>query len=98
MTGTHYRARPCVLAGHSLKGETETMQRPEGFPQSIVLCGVRDIQDYSIRSSSGEMIAGGSPFNVAAKSLRLGASAESERAGTRRTLDRWKGRLGWRLE
>ena len=47
-------------------------QRPDGFPWSIVLCGVRDIQDYRIRSSAGEMIAGGSPFNVVAKSLRLG--------------------------
>ena len=53
-------------------------RRPEGFPQSIVLCGVRDIQDYRIRSSSGEMIAGGSPFNVAAKSLRLGDFTEAE--------------------
>ena len=47
-------------------------QRPEGFPQSVVLCGVRDIRDYRIRSSTGEIIAGGSPFNVAAKSLRMG--------------------------
>ena len=47
-------------------------QRPNGFPSSIVLCGVRDIQDYRIRSSAGEMIAGGSPFNVIAKTLRLG--------------------------
>ena len=53
-------------------------RRPEGFPQSIVLCGVRDIQDYRIRSSSGEVIAGGSPFNVAAKSLRLGDFTEAE--------------------
>ena len=53
-------------------------QRPEGFPQSVVLCGVRDIQDYRIRSSSGEMIAGGSPFNVSAKSLRLGDFTETE--------------------
>ena len=37
-------------------------QRPEGFPQSVVSCGVRDIHDYRIRSSSGEVIAGGSPF------------------------------------
>ena len=58
-------------------------QRPEGFPQSVVLCGVRDIQDYRIRSSSGEMIAGGSPFNVSAKSLRLGDFTETEtRAAT----------------
>ena len=52
--------------------------RPEGFPQSIVLCGVRDIRDYRIKSSAGEVIAGGSPFNVAAKSLRLGDFTEAE--------------------
>ena len=53
-------------------------QRPEGFPASIALCGVRDIRDYRIRSSTGEVIAGGSPFNVAAKSLRLGDFSECE--------------------
>ena len=53
-------------------------ERPEGFPASIVLCGVRDIQDYRIRSSSGEVVAGGSPFNIAAKSLRLGDFTEGE--------------------
>ena len=53
-------------------------QRPGGFPQSIVLCGVRDIRDYRIRSSTGEVIAGGSPFNVAAKSLRMRDFTEAE--------------------
>ena len=53
-------------------------QRPKGFPQSIVLCGVRDIRDYRIRSSSGEVVAGGSPFNIAAKSLRLGDFTEKQ--------------------
>ena len=53
-------------------------QRPGGFPQSVVLCGVRDIRDYRIRSSTGEVVAGGSPFNVAAKSLRLGDFTEAE--------------------
>ena len=53
-------------------------QRPEGFPASIILCGVRDIRDYRIRSSTGEVIAGGSPFNVAAESLRLGDFTECE--------------------
>ena len=53
-------------------------QRPKGFPQSVVLCGVRDIRDYRIRSSAGEVIAGGSPFNVAAKSLRMGDFTEAE--------------------
>ena len=53
-------------------------QRPEGFPQSVILCGVRDIRDYRIRSSTGEVITGGSPFNVAAKSLRMGDFTEAE--------------------
>ena len=53
-------------------------QRPEAFPQSVVLCGVRDIRDYRIRSSTGEIITGGSPFNVAAKSLRMGDFTEAE--------------------
>ena len=52
--------------------------RPKGFPQSILLCGVRDIRDYRIRSSAGELIAGGSPFNIAAKSLRMGDFTEAE--------------------
>ena len=53
-------------------------QRPAGFPSSIVLCGVRDIQDYRVRSSAGEIIAGGSPFNVIAKTLRLGDFTSSD--------------------
>ena len=53
-------------------------ERPHGFPQSIVLCGVRDIRDYRIRSTTGDVIAGGSPFNVATKSLRLGDFTEGE--------------------
>ncbi|WP_295539912.1 ATP-binding protein [uncultured Thiohalocapsa sp.] len=49
-------------------------QRPGlPFPQSVVLCGVRDIRDYRIHArSEPEPITGGSAFNVRAKSLRLG--------------------------
>ena len=47
--------------------------RPHAFPQSIVLCGVRDIRDYRIHSeSTGEPVKGGSAFNISAASLRLG--------------------------
>ena len=28
--------------------------RPRSFPQSVVLCGVRDVRDYRIRSSTGK--------------------------------------------
>ncbi len=53
--------------------------RPAAFPQSVVLCGVRDVRDYRIRSeSSGEIIAGGSAFNIKAESLRLGDFHERE--------------------
>ena len=48
-------------------------ERPERFPQSVVLCGVRDVRDYRIHASTGnQVIAGGSAFNVKATSLRLG--------------------------
>jgi hypothetical protein len=46
--------------------------RPAAFPQSIVLCGVRDVRDYRIHTPGQEVIAGGSPFNIKAESLRLG--------------------------
>jgi len=47
--------------------------RPKGFPQSIILCGVRDVRDYRIHSDmENTIITGGSAFNVKAKSLRMG--------------------------
>ncbi len=53
--------------------------RPEGFPQSVVLCGVRDVRDYRIHSSSANaIIAGGSAFNIKARSLRLGDFSQDE--------------------
>jgi len=48
-------------------------KRPDHFPQSIVLCGVRDVRDYRIHSDTEkEIITGGSAFNIKAESLRLG--------------------------
>jgi hypothetical protein len=48
-------------------------QRPQQFPQSVVLCGVRDVRDYRIHSSTDKaVITGGSAFNIKAESLRLG--------------------------
>ena len=48
-------------------------QRPTAFPQSIILCGVRDLRDYRIHArSEPSPITGGSAFNIKAKSLRLG--------------------------
>ena len=54
-------------------------QRPAGFPQSVVLCGVRDVRDYRIHASSErEVITGGSAFNIKARSMRLGDFTRAE--------------------
>ncbi len=56
--------------------------RPRRFPQSVVLCGVRDVRDYRIHVSSGrDPVLGGSAFNVKAVSLRLGDFTETEVRG-----------------
>jgi hypothetical protein len=49
------------------------IKRPASFPQSVVLCGVRDVRDYRLQSSQDKaVITGGSAFNIKAKSLRMG--------------------------
>jgi len=54
-------------------------QRPHRFPQSVILCGVRDVRDYRIHSATEKaVITGGSAFNVKAESLRLGDFAQAE--------------------
>jgi hypothetical protein len=53
-------------------------QKPTAFPQSVVLCGVRDIRDYRIHTAHNEIITGGSAFNVKAESLRLGNFSREE--------------------
>lgn len=52
--------------------------RPSRFPQSIILCGVRDVRDYRIVLSNQDIVTGGSAFNVKAKSLRLGNFTQKE--------------------
>jgi len=53
-------------------------QRPAMFPQSVILCGVRDVRDYRITLSNQEIITGGSAFNIKAKSLRMGNFTKEE--------------------
>ena len=54
-------------------------RRPHRFPQSVILCGVRDVRDYRIYSSrEGTHVKGGSAFNIKAASLRLGDFSEGE--------------------
>ena len=65
-----------TLVGDSLLSVLQQLRagypgRPERFPQSVVLCGLRDVRDY-------RMGATGSPFNIAAASLRLGDFSRAE--------------------
>lgn len=48
------------------------------FPQSVILCGVRDVRDYRIQQSNQEIITGGSAFNIKSESLRMGSLLQSE--------------------
>ncbi|MEA1884315.1 MAG: AAA-like domain-containing protein [Thermotogota bacterium] len=54
-------------------------KRPQAFPQSVILCGVRDVRDYRIFSDKDQqMITGGSAFNIKAKSLIVGDFTKEE--------------------
>ena len=56
-------------------------KRPAHFPQTVILCGVRDVRDYRIHSAATqEIITGGSAFNIKAESLRLGHFTADEMA------------------
>ena len=58
------------------------VQRPERFPQSVVLCGLRDVRDYRIHSGTDNtVILGGSAFNIKARSMRLGGPVPRGGAG-----------------
>ena len=52
--------------------------RPKAFPQTVILCGVRDVRDYRIVLSNQDIITGGSAFNIKAESLRLGNFSKEE--------------------
>jgi hypothetical protein len=46
--------------------------RPQAFPQSVCLIGLRDVRDYRIWSDAQQqIILGGSAFNIKSESIRL---------------------------
>ena len=72
-----------ALVGDSLVGVLRQIragydERPVHFPQSIILCGVRDVRDYRIVLSNQDIITGGSAFNIKSESLRLGNFTREE--------------------
>ena len=54
------------------------INRPKSFPQTVILCGVRDVRDYRIVLSNQDIITGGSAFNIKTESLRLGNFSKEE--------------------
>ena len=53
-------------------------KRPRSFPQSVLLCGLRDVEDYRAEWEEKAGLAAGSPFNILSDSLRLGDFSEAE--------------------
>ncbi|MEM7495599.1 MAG: ATP-binding protein [Myxococcota bacterium] len=52
------------------------------FPQSVILCGLRDIRDYRVnpedRVELQRLASAGSPFNIKSDSLRLGDFSQDD--------------------
>ena len=67
-----------VLVSHLRQLRALYPNRGRAAPQSVVLCGVRDVKDYRIHTSTGEVITGGSAFNIKEVSLRLGDFSRDE--------------------
>jgi len=54
-------------------------KRPTTFPQSIILCGVRNVRDYRLTTADGKiLVTGGSAFNIKAQALRMGDFSRAE--------------------
>ena len=45
--------------------------RPENFPSSVGLIGIRDVRDYNVASGGSEMLNTASPFNIKVSSITL---------------------------
>ena len=53
--------------------------RPDSFPHSVCLCGLRDVREYKAASGGDPTRLGtSSPFNIKVESLRLGIFTEGE--------------------
>lgn len=67
-----------ALSGNSLVSVLTQLRaghnaRPNPFPASVALCGLRDVRDYKVASGGNpDRVSGPSPFNIIVKSLRMG--------------------------
>jgi DNA polymerase III delta prime subunit len=73
-----------ALRGESLRSLLRQLRdgyssRPNAFPASVVLCGLRDVRDYKSASGGDPTRLGtSSPFNIKVASLRLGDFTEAD--------------------
>ncbi len=73
-----------ALRGDSLSAMLRQLRagfadRPEYFPWSVVLCGLRDVRDYKAAAGGDTTRLGtSSPFNIKLESLRLGNFYEAD--------------------
>jgi type II secretory pathway predicted ATPase ExeA len=47
-------------------------RRPQNFPQSVGLVGLRDVRDYKVASGGSDRLNTASPFNIKVESLTIG--------------------------
>ncbi len=53
--------------------------RPDRFPWSVILCGLRDVRDYKLAAGGAEpRLGSSSPFNIKLESLRVGDFGANE--------------------
>ncbi|MFN8747627.1 MAG: ATP-binding protein, partial [Pseudanabaena sp.] len=52
--------------------------RPQGFPQSVALVGMRDVRDYKYASGGGDRLNTSSPFNIKVRSFTLSNFSHTE--------------------
>jgi hypothetical protein len=73
-----------ALRGQSLMSVLRQLRagftgRPEHFPASVILCGLRDVRDYKAASGGDpELLGTASPFNISVQSLRVGDFSQDE--------------------
>ncbi len=54
-------------------------KRPQRFPVSVILCGLRDVRDYKLASGGqAPRLGSASPFNVLVESIQLGSFTPDE--------------------
>src|SRR5205085_7532842 len=46
-------------------------RRPEGFPWSLALVGMRDVRDYKVASGGSDRLHTSSPFNIKVESVTM---------------------------